>query len=128
MQYLTFSDYTNMGGTLDEVEFNRVEAEAETKLNYHTNRRLVDDTAFPYEVKLAVFKLIQLIQQKESYSNPDSGLVASVSNDGVSVNYATQTAQEYINNFDGTIHKMLIETLWGIGNQEGQPLIYRGVR
>lgn len=126
MQYLTYDEYRRMGGELDETDFSTKEQEAEMEINFLTDRRLVLDTAIPGEVKNLVFNLIDLISQKADYESTDSGTVASVSNDGVSVSYAKQTAQEFLDGYDDNLKKMIVKYLYGLTNQAGESLIYRG--
>ena len=126
MQYLTYDEYRRMGGELEETDFSTKEQEAEMEINFLTDRRLVLDTAIPGEVKNLVFNLIDLIGQKADYESTDSGTVASVSNDGVSVSYAKQTAKEFLDSYDDSVKKMIVKYLYGIKNQSGESLLYRG--
>lgn len=126
MQYLTYDEYRRMGGELEETKFSTLEQEAEMEINFLTDRRLVLDTAIPGEVKNLVFNLIDLISQKADYESTDSGTVASVSNDGVSVSYNKQTAQEFLDSYDDSVKKMIVKYLYGIKNQSGESLLYRG--
>lgn len=126
MQYLTYDEYRRMGGELEETDFSTKEQEAEMEINFLTDRRLVLDTAIPGEVKNLVFNLIDLISQKADYESTDSGTVASVSNDGVSVSYNKQTAQEFLDGYEDNLKKMIVKYLYGLTNQAGEPLIYRG--
>lgn len=126
MQYLTYDEYRRMGGELAETDFSNMEEEAEMEINFYTDRRLVLDTAIPGEVKNLVFNLIDLISQKADYESADSGTVASVSNDGVSVSYAKQTAKEFLDSYDDSVKKMIVKYLYGIKNQSGESLLYRG--
>lgn len=126
MQYLTYDEYRRMGGELEETDFSTKEQEAEMEINFLTDRRLVLDTAIPQEVKNLVFNLIDLISQKADYESTDSGTVASVSNDGVSVSYNKQTAQEFLDGYEDNLKKMIVKYLYGLTNQAGEPLIYRG--
>ena len=41
--YLTYAEYTNMGGTLSETTFNDYEFRAEALINYATFNRLAND-------------------------------------------------------------------------------------
>ena len=59
--YLTYEEYTAMGGTLDEPTFNDLEYEAEALVNWYTFNRLTKDTQIPSEVKRLIKYLINLI-------------------------------------------------------------------
>lgn len=126
LRYLTYDEYRRMGGELDEPDFFALEFEAEVEINFFTDRRLIFDAAISQEVKILTFELIDLIGQKNSYGSVESGVVSGVSNDGVSVSYAKQSAQEFLDNYDSNLKKLLTKYLYGLTNQAGEPLIYRG--
>lgn len=126
MQYLTYDEYRRMGGELDETDFSAKEQEAEMEINFLTDRRLVLDTAIPQEVKNLVFNLIDLIGQKSAYETTDKGMMLSASNDGVTATYAKQTAQEFLDGYEDNLKKMIVKYLYGLTNQAGESLIYRG--
>ena len=92
-QYLTWSDYKSLGGTLAEAPFNLLEFEARRRIDIRTQNRLkeVEYSEIPQEVKLCEYKLIDSIQ---SYSNTINGIannngVASENTDGYSISYLT---------------------------------------
>ena len=62
--YLTYAEYTAMGGTLDETTFNDLEFEAEALVNWYTFNRLKKDTTFPDELKRLMKYLINLAYSK----------------------------------------------------------------
>lgn len=126
MQYLTYDEYRRMGGELEETKFSTLEQEAEMEINFLTDRRLVLDTAIPGEVKNLVFNLIDLISQKAAYETTDKGMMLSASNDGVTATYAKQTAQEFLDGYDDNLKKMIVKYLYGLTNQAGESLLYRG--
>lgn len=126
MEYLTYEEYQEMGGGLEREEFTTLEQEAEIEINFYTDRRFVLDTEIPHEIKVLTYKLIDLISQKNSYGSAESGVVSGVSNDGVSVSYAKQSAQEFLEGYDINLKKLLTKYLYGLTNQAGEPLIYRG--
>lgn len=126
MQYLTYDEYKRMGGELEETEFTTKEQEAEMEINFQTDRRLVTDTAIPQEVKNLVFDLVDLINRKAVYETSGTGTMLSSSNDGVTATYAKQTAQEFLDGYDGSLKKLITKYLYGLTNQAGESLIYRG--
>lgn len=131
--YLTYAEYTEMGGTLDETTFNDLEFEAEALVNWYTFNRLKNDTQFPSEVKRLIKYLIGVIQiQNEGLSgstggSTSGGQVASQSNDGVSISYAVLSASERMEALKvqevGAINKYL----QGVMNEAGRKLLYRGL-
>ena len=59
--YITYAEYSALGGNLDEPTFNAILPEAESELDYHTFKRLCNDTEFSDKVKQCLVKLIQTI-------------------------------------------------------------------
>ena len=95
-QYLKYSEYKALGGTLAEnPSFNLLEYEARRMIDMRTQNRLkdVELEEIPQEVKLCEFNLINSIQNYiktlEGISN-NSG-VASENTDGYSVSYVTSS-------------------------------------
>ena len=71
--YLTFTDYQNMGGTLDETTFNDLEFAAECKVNWYTFDRLKKEKSedYPAELPRCMFRLIKLINEQQMASAID---------------------------------------------------------
>lgn len=87
-QYLTYQEYQDLGGTLEQTPFNLLEFEARRKIDLKTFNRIKDIDPIPQEVKLCVYELINRI---ESYANANNtnGNVASENIDGYSISYVT---------------------------------------
>jgi hypothetical protein len=103
--YLDYSEYKNMGGTLDETAFNNFEFEAETYVNWYTFRRLVGEAEYPEELARCMYQLIMLAKLKadalllgkqttvtvdgegNKTTTEVSTYIKGQSNDGVSVDY-----------------------------------------
>lgn len=131
--YLTYAEYTAMGGTLDETTFNDLEFEAEALVNWYTFNRLSKDTQIPSEVKRLIKYLINLIQtenagllRSQGGDNP-SGLIASQSNDGVSTSYAVLSASERMQALKIQEENTIKKYLQGVTNEAGRKLLYRGL-
>ena len=92
-QYLTYSDYKSLGGTLAVAPFNLLEFEARRKINLRTFNRLkeVEYSEIPQEVKLCEYKLISSIQNYAITLEgiAQNGNVASENIDGYSISYLT---------------------------------------
>lgn len=131
--YLTYEEYTAMGGTLDETTFNELEFEAEALVNWYTFNRLKNDVQIPSEVKRLIKYLITLIQdENEGLSGSTggsvtSGPVASQSNDGVSVSYAVLSAAERMQALKVQEESTIKKYLQGVMNEAGRKLLYRGL-
>ena len=131
--YLTYEEYQQMGGTLDETAFNDLEFEAECVINYYTFNRLKKETSWGKEVKLCMMYLIKNIQIGRnaldgSASNDTSAKsIASQSNDGVSISYNVLSQADIVDEAkkqqETTIHRYLN----GVVNSLGQLVLYRGL-
>ena len=113
-RYLTYDEYTEVGGTLDETEFNYYAYEAESYIDWYTFNRLHNMTEIPDAVKRCEVYLIRLIQERlaalgistvDSSGNADNSLksILSQSNDGVSVSYNSLGARDAISGLSNEI-------------------------
>lgn len=148
--YLSYTEYQNMGGTLDESSFNEYEFEARTVIDWYTFDRLQKDTEFPESVQRCMYQLIKLAKLKadamllgsQTTQTTDSqgnvttvttnATIASQSNDGVSVSYNAVSASEVFNALQSQAQGNVLETtvkryLQGVTNQLGRKLLYRGI-
>ena len=142
--YLTYEQYQEYGGTLDETAFNMYEFEAAAKIDYYTFNRLKKGDGYdsqPENVKEAVcrciYRLILLMQSKDT-ANAVSGEsgdgdvksvagISSQSNDGVSVSYNVMSASEASAKADDEIKMTISSYLSMCRNSLGQRLLYRGI-
>lgn len=148
--YISYTEYQNMGGTLDESSFNEYEFEARTIVDWYTFNRLQKDTEFPEAVQRCMYALIKLAKLKadamllgsQTTQTTDSqgnvttvttnATIASQSNDGVSVSYNAVSASEVFNALQSQAQGNVLETtvkryLQGVTNQLGRKLLYRGI-
>ena len=147
--YLTYAEYQNMGGALDETTFSNYEFEAESIINWYTFNRLKQDITFPEEVKRCAFYLINIAKLKADAMSlgaqtittttgtsettiTTSPTIASQSNDGVSISYNTVSASEAFNaltlSTKGNEIEMAVKRyLQGVVNSLGRKVLYRGV-
>jgi len=66
MAYLTYSEYTELGGTVSESAFPLLETKARRKLDYFTQDRLVDLEEQIDEVKETMTEFIETINEDTS--------------------------------------------------------------
>lgn len=134
--YLTYSEYQNMGGTLDEALFNDLEFEAETQVDWYTFNRLQNEAQFPERLKRCMYALIKLIykvQQASMLGDDGSGdseinaAVASQSNDGVSISYNVVSAKDAVDLSKSEIEATIQHYLQGVMNSLGRKVLYRGL-
>lgn len=135
--YLTFTEYQNMGGTLDETAFSDFEMEAEAIIDWYTFNRLQNDTTYPEKLKQCMYRLIRLAQQRqdalslgESTSGDSSeggASIASRSNDGVSISYNVMSAKDVFDTLKDDIKSTVQMYLNGVVNELGRKVLYRGL-
>lgn len=86
-QYLSYEEYQDLEGTLEEVPFNELEFECRRIIDSRTQNRLKNADEIPQEVKMLENKMIQTLQGYYiSLEKAQSG-VSSENTDGYSVSY-----------------------------------------
>lgn len=135
--YLSFDDYTDMGGTLeDEAAFEQLEFEARSIIDWWTFNRLQNEENYPEAVKRCMFRLIKLLQDKEIAMSPitdsssDSVVHAGIvreSNDDVTAEYNTLSAKQSMDAVRTETKTLVSRYLQGIRNSLGHKVLYRGV-
>jgi hypothetical protein len=86
-QYLSYEEYIDLGGTLEQVPFNELEYECRRIIDSRTQNRLKNADEIPEEVKLLENKMIQTLQGYYVSLNKAQSGVASENTDGYSVSY-----------------------------------------
>lgn len=135
--YLTYAEYQNMGGMLEETAFDDIEFEAETYVDWVTFNRLHKDTEYPEVLKKCMYHIIKLITAKmeamvipteaDGSDGSVSAGIASQSNDGVSISYNIMSAKDILQSSEAEIQKCIHRYLQGVTNSLGQKLLYRGI-
>lgn len=86
-QYLSYEEYMELGGTLEEVPFNELEYECRRIIDSRTQNRLKNADEIPEEVKMLENKMIQTLQGYYVSLNKAQSGIASENTDGYSVSY-----------------------------------------
>lgn len=86
-QYLSYGEYIELGGTLDEVPFNELEYECRRIIDSRTQNRLQNADEIPQEVKMLENKMLQTLQGYYVSLNKAQSGIASVNTDGYSESY-----------------------------------------
>ena len=125
--YLTYDEYLDMGGTVDETAFTRLEYKACKEIDRETFNRVKYGMENEYlseddeeAVKECVFQLISIM--RNDFSNSENKVINSISNDGVSESYAILRD---IKEFRNTIENVIIDYLSNV-HLENIPVLYRG--
>jgi len=123
-QYLTYSEYQELGGTLEELPFNKLEYECRKIIDEKTLNRLINVDIIPQEVKLCEFKMIDCVNSfKSTISKTEKG-VNSETIDGYSVSYGS--TKEIINSKSSELDDIITTSLFGV-IVNNEHLIYLGV-
>lgn len=121
MTYLTYEEYSNMGGVLDLAAFNRNIDRACAMIDVRTQSRLEEFEEIPQIVKVVCRDLVDYI----SANSVEKPIVTSKSESaGViseSISYATKTAEDYSADLD-----RIFEPLGLVKTKNGIQIDYRG--
>lgn len=119
-QYLSYAEYRQLGGNLNEMPFNMLELRARKKVDERTLGRLKNLTSQITEVKTCIYQLIESMQAHEKQKSKN---VSSESTDGYSVSYGTSTSTEENKQYDDIIRDYLLTCKL----EDGTPYLYCGV-
>lgn len=122
-QYLTYIEYQELGGTLEELPFNLLEFECRKIIDEKTQYRLVNQE-IPDEVKLCEFKMINCVGNYEKSLAKASG-VSSESTDGYSISYGN--VKTIIEDKSTELEDIVTTLLYGV-KVNNEHLIYLGVK
>lgn len=140
--YLTYSEYIEMGGELDELIFNRYAFSASKVVDKITFNRVSNMEIIPEAVKMCIYELIQQERvsdgvvtniTKKLDSSDGTGLLTSFTTDGYQESYNTGSGNtgEYvktmITNTSATQQDTVRKYLEYVYDDYGVPLLYRGV-
>lgn len=123
-QYLTFQEYKDLDGTLQEVPFNILEFKARKEIDRLTFGRLIDVQDIPQEVKMCIHSLLNTLDGYIKAEAMDKS-ISSESIDGYSVSYnqiSDNVFKTKINEIKSSIEAYLSNT---VINEI--PILYRGV-
>ena len=121
MTYLTYEEYSNMGGVLDLTAFNRNIDRACAMIDNRTQSRLECFEDIPRIVKVVCRDLVDYI----SVNSVEKPIVTSKSESqgpiSESISYATKTAEDYSADLD-----RIFEPLGLVKTKNGIQIDYRG--
>lgn len=123
-QYLTYEEYTELGGNLARMPFNLLEFEARQNIDKYTYGRLKSLESQTQDVKLCVYKLITMINSYNTQETQTKG-ISSESTDGYSVSYqapSTNITEAKNNEIKGIVREYLIDCKL----EDGTPYLYCG--
>lgn len=135
--YLTYEEYKNYGGRVDEAAFNSYYRRAKYRIDLYTFGRLKNDKEYSENVKECVFMIIEkyaeIDDEYKKLSGQEEPIVSSRSNDGVSESYVV-SSMSYATKLS-TLNSQITKEVQNIvkqcliyeKNQAGEHLLYRGV-
>ena len=134
--YLTYDEYSEMGGTIDETLFNNLRLDAQGYIDWYTFNRLWGEEEIPERVKICMYQLINLLEKTNNLIAPTQQTSAGVnvnaqlmsqSNDGVSTTYAVLSGEVLYEKAKQEIDQNITRNLNGVVNSAGRKLLYRGL-
>lgn len=134
-EYLTYAEYQEMGGELDEATFNFLAFDAQSFIDWYTFDRLQNETEIPDKVKKCMYHLIKLLEAKNALIMPTTdgagvnvnAQLESQSNDGVQMKYSVLQADILYSSQQKEIADTINRYLYGVVNSLGRKLLYRGL-
>ena len=135
MQYLTYDEYKSWGlpdgteppeGILDAPSFAVAEFRARKTIDYWTDGRVQKMGTVPEAVKHCMVAMIKLDSKYGAEAQIESPLLSSFNNDGYSESYGSASDQKAA--ADKAVADSIRQWLYGETDDEGTPLLYRGLR
>ena len=112
---LSYNEYENAGGGLDEAAYNIYGYEAERLMQSKTHNRIKTVTE---PIKYCFVRVCEIMQKADITADK----VSSWSNDGVSGSFEKVETNDYIKKAEEIIHNYLINET----DEKGTPLLYLG--
>ena len=126
-QYLTYTEYKALGGSLDMTPFNLLEFEARRKIDERTLNRIKGIKEIPQEIKMCMFALINSLGSYSSESSNNKN-IASESVGSYSVSYASGSQiQEIIKSKSIELDYIIRNYLFGVVVNK-EHVLYLGVK
>ena len=135
MQYLTYDEYKSWGlpdgteppeGILDAPSFAVAEFRARKTIDYWTDSRVQKMETVPEAVKHCMVAMIKLDSKYGAEAQIESPLLSSFNNDGYSESFGSASDQKAA--ADKAVADSSRQWLYGETDDEGTPLLYRGIR
>ena len=122
MQYLTYEEYTEIGGTLDLTAFNRFSDRACGIIDNATHNRIEGMAEVPQRAKALCRDLVEYLARNDTTEIAVTSRSQSAGGVSESESYATKTADDAY----GDIQNMIYDYLLNVTDDNGTPLLYRG--
>lgn len=123
-KYLSYLEYQSFGGTASEAEFPLLEFRARKRIDELTDSRVQRMAEVPEAVKLCMGSLIDIDSKAGVTAQVNTPVVTSFSTDGYSETYGKALGAS---DAESVMIKSIRTMLWGETDDEGVPLLYRGL-
>lgn len=123
-KYLTYDEYVGLGGTLPASAFTLLEFKARKRIDYLTASRVQNMAEVPIAVKLCMLSIMEMDSAAGAEAQAKNPVVTSFNTDGYSESYGKAMGVEDI---EKSITGIIKTGLYGELDDEGVPLLYRGV-
>ena len=121
MQYLTYEEYQEIGGTLDSTAFNRNIDRACAMIDIRTQSRLEAFEDIPQIVKIVCADLVEYIATNSVEKPAVTSKSQSAGGVSESESYATKTAESFENDIDKIFEPLLL-----VKTKNGISVLYKG--
>lgn len=126
-QYLTYAEYQDLGGTLEELPFNILELECRKRIDRRTQNRLTSEDEIPDEVKVCLYKMIENITSYQEGINKAQKGISSENIDGYSITYmSSNEIENALKEQDTQMEELVSVYLFGVV-VNGEHILYLGV-
>ena len=122
MTYLTYEEYTEIGGTLDLTAFNRNIDRACGIIDNATHNRIDCMADVPQRAKALCRDLVEYIAKNDTTETAVTSRSQSAGGVSESESYATKTADD----MHGDIQNVIYDYLLNVTDDNGTPLLYKG--
>lgn len=122
MIYLTYTEYKEIGGTLEETAFNRNIDRACGIIDNATHNRIECMAEVPQRAKTLCRDLVEYLARNDTTEIAVTSRSQSAGGVSESESYATKTADDVY----GDIQNMIYDYLLNVTDDNGISLLYRG--
>ena len=122
MIYLTYDEYSAMGGICDLTAFNRNIDRACGVIDNATHNRIDDMSEVPQRAKSLCRDLVEYLARNGTTENSVTSRSQSAGGVSESESYATKNADDVY----GDVQNMLYDYLGNEKDDKGTPLLYKG--
>lgn len=123
--YLTYAQYQEWGGTLQEAAFNLAEIKARARIDALTMGRVKPLAAVPEQVQAAMMEIIQVDGTYSASAQASAPVAASFTTDGYSESYGS--AESRTAAIEKQLTSDILTLLDGVLDDNGVPLTFAGV-